>query len=238
MAKEKVLILKNISHEGPGLIGEILDENDLYYNVIDISQGQAFSNPIKYSAVFIFGGPSSANDKTTRMNNELKQIKQILSDGIPYFGICLGLQTLVKSAGGEVHRNEIKEIGFRDSKNKNFEIELTNEGKKDPIFTGIKSPMKIFHLHGDTVKLNSNMKLLATGKYCTNQVVKIGKTAYGFQGHLELTEPLLNEWIEKDRDLKLIDSNSLRRDYQALKSEYQANSKTIINNFLQIAGLI
>ena len=236
MKNNKVLIVENISHEGHGLVGEILDENGLYFDIVDLSQGQDFPNPAKYSAVFVFGGPSSANDKTTRMNNELKQIKQILSDGIPYFGICLGIQTLVKAAGGEVYRNDVKEIGFRDQKNKNFEIELTNEGKKDPIFFGIKSPMKIFHLHGETIKLNSNMKLLATGKYCTNQVVKIGKNAYGFQGHLELTDSMLEEWITQDSDLKTINADSLRSDYSAIKSEYQNNTKTILNNFLEIAN--
>lgn len=235
---KKILIVQNVSHEKPGLIGEILNENKLSFEVADLNKGQEFPNPKNYSAVFVFGGPSSANDQTATMNSELKQIKQILSDGIPYFGICLGLQTLVKADEGEVQRNPVKEIGFRDPKNEIFEIELSNEGKKDPIFKGIKSPMKIFHLHGETVELTSGMKLLATGRYCTNQVVKIGKNAYGFQGHLEVTESLLKEWVKKDNDLKLMDLNSLIGDYRAIKSEYEQNSKTIINNFLQIAGSI
>lgn len=108
MKDKKVLIAENISHESPGLIGEILNENEVYFDIVDLSQGHDFPNPAKYSAVFVFGGPSSANDDTAIMNNELKQIKQILSDGIPYFGICLGLQTLVKAAGGEVQKIPLK----------------------------------------------------------------------------------------------------------------------------------
>ncbi|MBI3027649.1 type 1 glutamine amidotransferase [Candidatus Woesearchaeota archaeon] len=237
MPKKNVLIVKNITRESPGLIEEILNENNINFDIVDLSQGKNFPGPSKYSALFVFGGPDSANDDTTKMKSEIKRIKQFLARNMPYFGICLGMQTLVMAAGGEVHKNHVKEVGFRDTNGKNFEIELTNEGKKDPIFNGIASPIKIFHLHGETVKLASNMKLLAKGKYCTNQVVKIGKNAYGFQGHLELNEPLLKEWTEKDDDLKLMNSNSLIRDYKMLKSEYERNSKTIINNFLQISGL-
>lgn len=236
--KQKILIVQNVSHEKPGLIGEILNENKLRFEIVDLDIGQEFPNPKNYSAVFVFGGSDSANDDTSKMKNELVRIDETIKNDIPYFGICLGVQTLVKTLGGNVQKNPVKEIGFRDPKGKNFEIELTNEGKKDAIFSGIQSPMKIFHLHGETVELNSNMKLLATGKYCKNQVVKIGKTAYGFQGHLEITDPLLKDLAKKDNDLKLMDLNSLVEDYRALKSEYEQNSKTIINNFLQIAGLI
>lgn len=237
MKDKKVLIVQNVSHESPGLIGEILNDNGIDFEVTDLNKEDDFPNPINYSAVFVFGGPNSANDATSKMKNELERIKQALANNIPYFGICLGMQTLVKAAGGEVHRNNIREIGFKDPKGKIFEIELISEGSQDAIFNGIKSPMKIFHLHGETVKLTPKMRLLATGKYCQNQAVKIGDNAYGFQGHLEVTESLLKEWVKKDNDLKLMDSNSLIKDYRALKSEYQQNSKTIINNFLQAAGL-
>lgn len=238
MSKEKVLIIENISHESPGLVGEILNDNGIDFEVIDLDKEDDFPNPINYSAIFVFGGPNSANDTTPKMKNELERIRQVLANNIPYFGICLGMQTLVKAAGGEVHRNSTKEIGFKDPKGKIFEIELTSEGSQDALFYGIKSPMKIFHLHGETVKLTPKMRLLATGKYCQNQAVKIGNNAYGFQGHLEVTEPLLMEWVKKDSDLKLMDSNSLIKDYKTLKSEYQQNSKIIINNFLKIAGMI
>lgn len=234
---KKALIIQNVSHEKPGFVGEILNENKLSFEVVDLGKGQEFPNPKNYSAVFVFGGPDSANDDTTKMKSELARIQEALKNNIPYFGICLGIQTLVKAAGGKVQKNSVKEIGFRDPKGKYFEIELTSKGKQDALFKGIKSPMKIFHLHGDTVKLTQKSKLLAMGKYCRNQAVKVGDKIYGFQGHLEVNESLLKEWIKKDNDLKLMELNSLIEDYTAIKSEYEQNSRTIINNFLQIACL-
>ena len=44
------------------------------------------------------------------------------------------------------------------------------------------------------------MKLLGTGKYCKNQIVKYRENAYGFQGHIELSYDMFNTWIEEDED--------------------------------------
>lgn len=172
-----------------------------------------------------------------RLDYQVKRIKEAINAKIPYFGVCLGMQTLTKAIGGKVYKNSIKEIGWRDPKGNYFEIELTNEGRKDSIFKGLKPPLKMFQLHGETANLADGMILLATGEYCKNQAVKVGDNAYGFQCHLELNEPMFERWINEDADLKTMDINKLRGDYSKLKSEYEKNGKTILNNFLEIANL-
>src|SRR3989338_626785 len=231
---KKVLVIKNISREGLGLFEEVLRKENIKFDLGE----EEFPQPNGYSAVFVFGGPDSANDKTSKMHDELKRIKETIKAGIPYFGVCLGMQTLVKANGGEVYKNTIKEIGFRAPDGNYFEIDLANEGKKDPIFRGITSQLKIFHLHGETVSLRNGMSLLATGRHCRNQVVKVGKTAYGFQGHLELNKQTLEKWIKEDSDLNSISASHLRSDFKKLKAEYQNNGRIILTNFLKIAGLI
>lgn len=237
MKTKKILIVKNFTTEGPGLIEIILKENNLRYDIIDLSRGKSFPEPYDYSAIFVLGGPDSANDNTPKMQSELKGIKRAIDASIPYFGVCLGMQTLVKAAGGDVYRNPVKEIGCADSEGDYFEIELTNEGREDPLFEGIESKLKIFQLHGETVRLPSSAHLLATGRHCKNQAVEVGKNAYGFQGHLELTPAMFAEWINADSELKNLDAQSLRRDYDKLKSEYGANGRKILNNFLKLADL-
>ena len=234
MKYNKVLLVKNIARESGGLVEDILNKKNIRFDVTDLNKGDIFPNPTDYSAIFVFGGPDSANDQTQKMQNELKRIKEAIKAKIPYFGVCLGAQALVKAMGGEVYKNPVKEIGWRDPKGEHFEIELTNEGKKDQIFKGIKSQMKIFQLHGEAINLRDGMILLAAGKYCKNQAVKIGSNAYGFQGHLELTEAMFEEWIKNDSDLRTINTSSLRDDYHNLKSEYENNGKMIINNFIKI----
>ncbi len=234
----KVLIVKNITREGPGLLVEILNSHQIRYDVIDLDKGGSFPYPKKYSAIFVFGGPDSANDTTFKMQEELSRIKETIDAGIPYLGACLGMQTLVKATGGEIYKNKIKEVGWRDPEGKYFEVELIDDGKSDPLFVGMQSRLRIFHLHGETVRLTNRMKLLAIGKYCRNQVVKVGNNAYGIQGHFELTPAMFEEWRTQDPDLISLDQKALQDDYVLIKNEYEATGKQILTNFLRIAKLI
>lgn len=230
----KVLIVNNIGREGPGLLEEILEENEIESYTYEYQKYKAFPSPGDYGAIFVFGGPDSANDETDKMIEEIKGIKEFLAKGVPFFGICLGLQIMVKALGGTVKKNPIKEIGWRDPKGQIFKIYLTEEGKKDPIFEGINPEFEIFQLHGETVELKPGLKLLGTGEYCNNQILKYGKNAYGFQGHIELSCDLFYNWIKEDEDLNRLGISQLEKDYRKVREKYESNGKRIIKNFLDV----
>jgi GMP synthase (glutamine-hydrolysing) len=96
---KEILFLKNITRENPGLLENIIKEHSIKYSVIDLSQDQNIRSLDRYGAVVVLGGPDSANDKTPKMENELALIRKILDAKIPFLGICLGLQTLIKASG-------------------------------------------------------------------------------------------------------------------------------------------
>ncbi len=233
-----VLIVKNITREGLGLLQELLDEHSIPYYIVDLDKGELFPDPHRYKAVVVLGGPDSANDTTPKMQQELQRIRETVKAEIPYLGACLGMQTLVKANGGEVYRNALKELGWRGPDDDFFSIELTSEGRVDPLFRGLESKLNIFHLHGETVKLGPNMVLLATGKYCQVQAVRVGSNAYGYQGHFELTPEMFETWITQDSDLIPLDREALRKDYALIRQEYEATGKQILTNWLKIANLI
>ncbi len=235
--EKEILIVKNVSNEGPGLLEDLLKEQEIKYTIIELNQGEKFPHVENYAAMVVLGGPDSANDENEKIRNELLRINECVSAGIPYLGICLGLQTLVKARGGEVFKNPIKEIGFRDPENNFFTVDLTEDGKQDPLFIGLGQTFKIFQLHGETVKLTKDMRLLATGKFCHNQIIKIGKNAYGIQCHFELTPEKFENWISNDPDLLRLDKNQLRKDFESNKKEYNQVGRRLFKNFLKIAGL-
>jgi len=235
----KVLIAKNITREGPGLLKEVLNEHGISYDIVDLNKGEQFPSPVEYSAVCVFGGPDSANDDTPKMKQELARIRETVDANIPYLGVCLGMQTLVKAMGGEVYKNPVQEIGWRDSDGNYFQLELEEKGNSDPILGGLNFPYRIFHLHGETVRLPPNMDLLAKGKWCENQIVRVkGKPAYGLQGHLELTQEMFEEWMMQDPDLLKLDASGVRRDYGELRPSYEKQGLQTLTNFLSIARLI
>ncbi|MBN2763295.1 MAG: type 1 glutamine amidotransferase [Bacteroidales bacterium] len=233
-----ILILKNVPRENPGLIEILLKEYSLKYQIVDFDNSTVIENIENYSALIVLGGPDSANDLTLKMQNELLLIRKALQSHIPYLGICLGLQTLVKAMGGTVQKCHTNEAGFRDPENKYFKVKLTSEGRKDSLFKKLPDYLTAFQLHGETVELSPQMTLLAAGDFCKNQIVKIGKTAYGIQSHFELTNDLLESWITEDSDLQKLQAEQLRSDFETIKAEYQNTGRQLFYNFLTIAGLI
>jgi GMP synthase (glutamine-hydrolysing) len=236
--EKEILIVKNITRENPGLLENIIRERGIKYSVVDLSQRQNFQSIENYGAVVVLGGPDSANDGNQKMENELALIREVLEANIPYLGICLGLQTFVKAAGGQVVKNQSKEVGFRDQNGNYFTVELTKEGQRDALFRGLDHSFNVFHLHGETVILTENMKLLAVGKFCRNQIVKIGSNSYGIQCHFELTPEMFETWINEDPDLQKLDRDQLRWDFEAIKDKYAQVGRQLFQNFLNIATFL
>ena len=234
--EKRILIVKNISREGPGIIESLLQEQDINYTVIDLDKGEAFPSPQDYSALVVMGGPDSANDTTEKMRLELQRIKEALSLKIPYLGICLGLQTLVKAGGGKVVRSPVKEVGFKGPDGKPFIISLTQDGKDDGLFNGLGDNFRVFQLHGETVELTEDMKLMGTGKFCRNQVIKVGTNAYGLQCHFELTPEMFEIWLNEDADLRQLDKKQLQNEFNSFLAEYTSTGRKLFQNFLKIAG--
>ncbi|HHE07913.1 MAG TPA: type 1 glutamine amidotransferase, partial [Chlorobaculum parvum] len=123
----KLLIVQNISHEGPGILGDLLKEHEIRFELCDLSKGEAVPDPARFSGMVVLGGPQSANDPTPQITGELTLIGKALDAGVPYLGICLGLQLLVKARGGSVVKCPQQEIGFREPNGEPFMLELTGK---------------------------------------------------------------------------------------------------------------
>lgn len=77
----------------------------------------------------MLGGPASANDNSHVIRLAFQIVDEAIGLNLPFLGVCLGLQILVKATGGEVVKSVKKEIGFSDGDSGYYEVELTEEGK-------------------------------------------------------------------------------------------------------------
>lgn len=234
---KKILIIRNESSEGAGLLYEVLREMNIDADEIDLNDGTPFPSPLDYAALIVLGGPDSANDTTEKMIAEIARIKEALNAQIPYLGICLGLQALVKSAGGSVMKSPVKEAGFRGPDGDLFKIELTQAGKNDPLFEGLENHFPVFELHGETVETTDSMIVLGTGKFCRNQIVKVAEKSYGIQCHFELTREMFIQWMDEVNDLQSIDQEKCVEDFCSFFEEYTFTGKQLFRNFIKIAEL-
>lgn len=234
MVYSPILVLRNVPHEGPGSFVRVAAERGFVIDDVNLEGGEDPLGVENYSGLIICGGPDSANDDSDKIKSEIFLVEKALASGIPIFGICLGMQILCRVGGGMVETAKTKEIGFRDSKNDQFRIELTTAGKRDQLFRGCGDSIDVFHLHGDTVRLTDDIELLGTGTMCKNQVIKVGKVAYGIQSHLELTYEMLEQWIELDSELIRYDHSLLKQDFENQEIQYTKTASLVFNNFLDI----
>ena len=142
------------------------------------------TNLNNYSAIVVFGGPMSANDNDEFMKKEIDWIGQVLQSEVPFLGICLGAQILVKYLGCKVEKNpnELSEIGF-------YKIQPTENGIKM-----FQSQDVFYQFHTEGFELPSGCELLAKGDIFTNQAFRY-KNCYGLQFHPEVNIYLHLKWL-------------------------------------------
>jgi GMP synthase (glutamine-hydrolysing) len=142
-----------------------------------------------YSGIIIGGGPANVSDPfdkkplyQKKLENDLSGLlEQILDRDIPCLGACYGLGAIANFAGGEVSKERYGEaVG-------SVEIRLTDEGKADPLLTGLPESFNAFVGHKEAVQdVPKDGVLLGSSPTCPVQILRIKKNIYGTQFHPEL----------------------------------------------------
>lgn len=236
---KKVLILQHMRENPKGLVGNLLDEYAIDYDVIDVEK-ERLPDPLYYAAIITFGGDQHVYDDHLYpyFSQEKTLIRQAIEHAIPFLGLCLGGQLLAATLGGQVKRHSMTEVGF-------FEVQLTEAGEHDALFAGLPGYQKVFHWHEDTFDLPSEAVLLATSENTENQAFRYGPSAYGLQYHIELDDATLNTWLYEPSMRESMLATLGLEGYQALEKErsrqmpiYQEHTRIVVQNFLRSSGLI
>jgi GMP synthase (glutamine-hydrolysing) len=229
-----ILIVKHIDIEGPGTLGDFLKAKGEPFHILELGAGETLPlDPGKFKAVIVLGGPMNVDEehKYAFLRAENDFIQKVLKANIPYLGICLGSQLLAKAAGARVVKSPVKEIGW-------YKVQLTTEGKKDPLFKAYREADPIYHWHGDMFQIPASGQLLATAEGCPHQALKVGKNAYGLQFHVEVTDKSIKEWCDEycatDLPGRLDHASSMMEDYWKHKKVFDAQAQQLYQNFLDI----
>ena len=145
--------------------------------------------------LIVMGGTMSANDddKFDWMTEEKKFIEKAILRGKKVIGICLGAQLIADVLGSRIYKNKEKEIGW-------MPLQLTEDGKKTPVFSDITDGQNVFHWHGDTFDLPNGSIQLARTEACEQQAFLYDGHVLGLQFHLESTEDSIQAMIKNCRD--------------------------------------
>jgi GMP synthase-like glutamine amidotransferase len=222
-----------------GFVGSLLDDYHVAYEVVDVEK-ETLPDPTDYAAIIAFGGDQHVYDDHLYpyIQEEKTLLQQVIKQNIPFLGICLGGQILAAALGGQVKQHSMTELGF-------FDVQLTEEGMRDPLFAGLPGYQRVFHWHEDTFDLPAEAVLLATSENTHNQAFRYGQCAYGLQYHIEIDDIMLNTWLYEPSMKEDMLTTLGMEGYQELEKEcssqlplYQEHTKLMIKNFLQRSGFI
>lgn len=185
---KSIVIFRHAGTEGPGYLGQLLNEKDIPWRLVKIDEGEALPKSVlDFSGVVLMGGPMSVNDDLPWIPPLLGLIREAVKADIPVLGHCLGAQLMTKALGGVVSRNPFKEIGWG-------EVLVDNNAEAQRWFGDLQK-FQSFHWHGETFTLPAGATHILAGGYCRNQAYSMGKHL-AFQCHVEMTTHMVKAWCE------------------------------------------
>ncbi len=185
----RVLVLQHIACEPPAVYEDVLLERGWEVVRVELDEGEQMPGWQTVDAVIAMGGPMGTYDEAEHpwLVEEKRLIGEAVRAGVPYFGACLGVQLLAAALGAEVYPGAVPEVGV-------LPVELTAEGRADPLLAGLPATLHGLQWHGDTFDLPEGAVRLMSSPAYANQAFRWGPVAYGVQFHLEIDEALAVEW--------------------------------------------
>jgi GMP synthase-like glutamine amidotransferase len=187
----QVLVLQHIACEPPGVYEDVLDEHGATIHRVELDEGDPLPDWRAFDAIVAMGGPMGAldDDEHPWLTDEKRLIADAVRSGLPFWGVCLGVQLLAASLGARVYPGPAPEVGV-------LPVLLTDEALADPVFAGTPRELLSLQWHGDTFDLPDGATRLAGSPAYPNQAFRVGADAYGVQFHLEVSPALAREWAD------------------------------------------
>lgn len=195
---EEVLVFQHDPFEDLGFFAEVLEKEHANYRTIRLFHGEVPADDWRHiAALIILGGAMRTDDeeKFPFLRWEKRIIRAALDESVPILGICLGAQLIAATLGSPVYEGPVREIGWNP-------ISITPHGQVDSLLGYLPEKATVFQWHSDGFDLPPGAVCLASSAHYPIQAFRLGKIAYGLQFHLEVTQQMVERWIdERSKDL-------------------------------------
>jgi GMP synthase-like glutamine amidotransferase len=234
----RILVFQHLPVEHPGTLRDFWREQGHLWHVVELEAGQQIPRLEEFDLLVVMGGPQDVwqEDVHPWLVPEKVAIRRWVRDlGRPYLGICLGHQLLAEALGGRVGLMQRPEVGLA-------QVELTAEGRSDPLFSGFGNTMQTFQWHGaEVIETPPGAVTLARNDACSVQAIRWGTHAYGLQYHVEITPVTVSEWEAEpaykaslEQALGPTEAARLGDAVAARLPEFRSVAQRINDNFLTI----
>ena len=187
----RVLVFQHIDCEHPGSLRNLLARDGADWVPVHLHRGEPIPPLESFDALWVMGGPMNVWDVEEHpwLVPEKAAIRRWVRElNRPFLGICLGHQLLADALGGTCGPQRPPEIGI-------LEIELTDEGRVDPLFAGMADRQKCLQWHSVRVAQPPDGAIvLASSGVCRVQAMRVGARAWSMQYHVEVEPDTVANW--------------------------------------------
>ena len=187
----RILVFQHIAIEHPGVFRNFLQEDGLEWTAVELDEGEPIPDLGGYDALWVMGGPMDVweDDDHPWLEPERAAIREaVVEREMPFFGFCLGHQLLAQALGGEVGPAAEPEIGI-------LQVELTEAGRRSPIFKGLPQTHACLQWHGaEVLRAPPGAQTLAASPACAVQALGFSGHAFSIQYHIEITGDTVPQW--------------------------------------------
>lgn len=194
----RINILQHTPNEGPGAILTWADQHGHDSYIYHPAQFGQLPTAAETDMLVILGGPMSPNDDFDWLKAERALIQELLDQGKPIFGACLGAQQIAMTLGAKVHAAAHKEVGWAP---------VTKLGDHWPDFPQTATAL---HWHQEMFELPAGSELVFSSELHTNQGFLYHENVLGLQFHFEPELVNLREMVVNDGAYAL-DHNDLHQ---------------------------
>ncbi|MDP2219803.1 MAG: type 1 glutamine amidotransferase [Hydrogenophaga sp.] len=183
-----VLLLQHLHEDGPGYLGQWLDEQGARWQVRCAEAGEAYPETVRgYRGLAVLGGAWSANDDRPTLRQAEALILEADALGIPVLGHCLGGQLMARAFGGRVERQPQPEVGW---------LPMHHTGSETArAWLGHAADATVYQWHQDSfVQLPPGAELLACSPACAHQAFAL-RQHLAMQFHIEITPAKIADWL-------------------------------------------
>ncbi|MHB1844366.1 MAG: glutamine amidotransferase-related protein [Deltaproteobacteria bacterium] len=164
------------------------------FTVVAPYKGEPLPDPTRHSAVIVTGSSSSVTEKRPWMVETGAYLLSAGQKKVPVLGVCFGHQLLCEALGAPVQKHPRgREFGT-------VSIEVTDEGRRDPLFAGVAAKAEVQSSHEDEASaLPEGARLLATNGHSAVQAIAFGDYLRGVQFHPEWHKEAIRAMAEVRR---------------------------------------